>query len=156
MLGPFKTVPYVVVTPAIKVFLLVLHHCNFVTVMNNKCLCSSNCFRWPCQKVVWPPDGLRPTGWEPLPYTNQAMILWVTRALLMTERNCLILSTSLNDQWNQNYGTQGWTLELVQVPAVAPWTLPDISVLLFPCCQSKGIHTCAYQTYCVHSVSCGT
>lgn len=32
MLRHFHTVPYAVVTPAIKLFLLLLHYCNFATV----------------------------------------------------------------------------------------------------------------------------
>jgi hypothetical protein len=35
MLQPFNTVPYVVVTPAIKLLSLLLHNCNFATVMNH-------------------------------------------------------------------------------------------------------------------------
>ena len=35
VLWPFNTVPHVVVTPTIKLFSLLLHNCNFATVMNN-------------------------------------------------------------------------------------------------------------------------
>jgi len=34
MLPPFHTAPCVVVTPTIKLFLLLLHKCNFATVLN--------------------------------------------------------------------------------------------------------------------------
>ena len=35
MLQPFDTVPRVVMNPTIKLFLLLLHNCNFATVMNH-------------------------------------------------------------------------------------------------------------------------
>jgi hypothetical protein len=38
MLQPFNTVPHVVVTPNIKLFSLLLHNCNFASVLN----CSVN------------------------------------------------------------------------------------------------------------------
>jgi hypothetical protein len=34
MLGPFNTAPHVAVTPNHKIILLLLHNCNFATVMN--------------------------------------------------------------------------------------------------------------------------
>jgi hypothetical protein len=39
VLGPFNTVPQVVVTPTHKLSLLLLHNYNFATVMNCKYLC---------------------------------------------------------------------------------------------------------------------
>lgn len=35
MLRPFNAVPPIVVTPTIRLFLLILHNCNFATVMNS-------------------------------------------------------------------------------------------------------------------------
>jgi hypothetical protein len=34
MLGPFNTVPHVVVTPTRKLFSLAFYNCNFATIMN--------------------------------------------------------------------------------------------------------------------------
>ena len=35
ILRPFNTAPHVVVTPTHKIFLFLLHNCNFATVMNH-------------------------------------------------------------------------------------------------------------------------
>ena len=42
MLWPFSTVPYVMVIPTVTGFLLLLHNCNFATVMD----CNINIFWW--------------------------------------------------------------------------------------------------------------
>jgi len=61
MLWPFNTVPYVVVNPTIKLSLLLLHNCNFSTVMNhNLNICLQVVLGSPCKWVmthrweVWP------------------------------------------------------------------------------------------------------
>jgi hypothetical protein len=38
-LGPFNTVPHVVVTPSHNIILLLLHNCNFATVVNLNLIC---------------------------------------------------------------------------------------------------------------------
>jgi hypothetical protein len=51
MQRPFNTVPHVVVTSTIKLFLLLLCNCNFAVVMNDKYL-SFVTFGDPCVRVM--------------------------------------------------------------------------------------------------------
>jgi hypothetical protein len=56
-LQAFKTVPQAVLAPTIKVFLLVLHNCNFATVMNhNVIICFPMVLGKPYERVPQPPQ----------------------------------------------------------------------------------------------------
>jgi hypothetical protein len=62
MLRPFDTVPYVVVTPTIRLFLLLLHNCNFAIGMNHSVdICSSFVLRvTPAEGTLDPSKGHDP------------------------------------------------------------------------------------------------
>lgn len=77
---PFNTAPHVVLTPIIRLCLLLLHNCNLATLMTYMSLFPSG-LRWPLWKGHWTPGrGLNPpTGWEPL--LSSLGCLWMSGAL---------------------------------------------------------------------------